>query len=457
MFIDTHAHLEMVQFDVDRDEVIQRAKDAGLLTILTVGSSLEGSFKAIDIAKKYNFIHAAVGIHPHESASVDERQFADLQKLADDPDVIAIGETGLDYFKKYSPAEVQISLFKKHIRLAREIKKPVIVHCRDAWEDTLSILREEKAEEVGGIIHCFSGDRELALKCVDLGFFISFAGPLTYPKAHQLREAAKAVPSERLLTETDCPYLSPQSNRGRRNEPAFVVETAKKLAEIKGLSLEDLGRIIQKNMGDLFGSGEPDSSGKIAYQIRNSLYVNVTMRCTNDCVFCNREKSPVVAGHNLKLGQDPSVEEAIREIGEPSDYDEVVFCGYGEPTLRLDFVKEIAKWVKGKGGKVRINTNGQGNLIHKRNILPELQGLVDAMSVSLNAEDEEKYCLLCRPEFTKGVYSAVKEFISEAAKYIPEVVATSVRVPEVDIQKCKKLAEDELGVHFRVREFNVVG
>lgn len=458
MFIDTHAHLEMEQFDADRAEVIQRAKKAGVGMIVTVGSDLKGSFKAVDIAKQYDFIHAAVGMHPHGSADVDADMLANLEKLARDPIVIAIGETGLDYFKKYASKEAQTQLFKKHIKLAREIKKPVIVHCRDAWEDVLSILKAEKAEEVGGIIHCFSGNREMALKCVDLGFFISFAGPLTYPKSSQLREAAMAVPSERLFTETDCPYLAPQSNRGRRNEPAFVVETAEKLAEIKGVSLEDLGRIVLKNMETLFKMGEPDGLGKPVYRIRNSLYVNVTMRCTNACVFCGRERNPIVAGHNLKLENEPSVEEAIKGIGDPSAYDEVVFCGYGEPTLRLDFVKEVAKRVKEKGGKVRINTNGQGNLIHNRNILPELHGLVDAISVSLNAEDAEHYNLLSQPELGEGAYQAVKEFIKEAVKYIPKVVATAVRVPgRVDIRQCEKLAEEELKVPFRAREFNVVG
>lgn len=458
MLIDTHAHLEMEQFDSDRDETIMRAKAAGLAAILTVGSNLEGSFKAVDIARQHHFIHAAVGIHPHESSNVSEGMLASLERLAHDPMVIAIGETGLDYFKKRASIEAQINLFKKHIQLAREIKKPLIIHCRDAWEDVLSILKAEKAGEAGGIIHCFSGNMEMALKCVDLGFFISFAGPLTYPNASKLIEAAMAVPSERLFVETDCPYLAPQSSRGKRNEPAFVVETAEKLAKIKGISLEDLGRIVLKNMETLFGIGEPYGPGKSVYKIRNSLYVNVTTRCTNDCVFCSRESSPIVAGHNLKLENEPSVEEAIRGIGDPSVYDEIVFCGYGEPTLRLAFVKEVAKWVKEGGGKVRINTNGQGNLIHKRNILPELHGLVDAISISLNAENEERYRLISRPAFEEKVYQAVKDFILEAAKYIPKVVATAVRVPgRVDIRQCEKLAEEELKVPFRVREFNVVG
>ncbi len=458
MFVDSHAHLEMEPFDQDREEAIQRAKDAGVSYILNVGSNLEGSSKAIQIASRHPFISAAVGIHPNESKGIEDHHFKELKKLSKASEVVAIGETGLDYYRNYSPKKVQVDLFKKHIQLAKEVGKPIIIHCRDAWEDLLPILNEEKVGELGGIIHCFSGDGELALKCVDLGFFISFGGPLTYPKAGMLREAAKAVPSERLLTETDCPYLAPQSRRGKRNEPAFVVETSEKLAKIKGIHPGDLGRIVLSNIQTLFGFGENNFSEKITYKIRNSLYVNVTDRCTNNCKFCNRTKNPMVAGYDLSLKKEPTAEETIAGMEDPGQYDEVVFCGFGEPTLRLEFIKTVAQWVKERGGRVRINTNGHGNLIYKRNILPDLKGLVDTISVSLNAENEERYNLLCKPEFGNGSYQAVKDFIRESVKVLPKVIVSVVRVPEnMDVKECEDIAENELGAHFRVREFNVVG
>jgi TatD DNase family protein len=206
----------------------------------------------------------------------------------------------------------------------------------------------------------------------------------------------------------------------------------------------------------LFGIGEVPKKGMITYPIRNSLYLNVTNRCTSACTFCVRYFTDFVKGHNLRLNDEPSAEDLIREIGDPKKYDEVVFCGYGEPTLRLDVIKTVATEVKKRGGRVRIDTNGHGNLIHKRNILPELAGLVDAVSVSLNAQNAELYEKISQPKFGLATYDAVKEFIAEAKKYIPEVTATVVTVPGVDVEACRRIT-DGLGVKLRVREYNVVG
>lgn len=193
------------------------------------------------------------------------------------------------------------------------------------------------------------------------------------------------------------------------------------------------------------------------YRIRNSLYLNLTNRCTSLCTFCHRLDDPVVKGYNLRLEEEPSFEELIRDIGDPTRFKEVVFCGYGEPTLRLDVIKEVARVVKGKGGRVRLNTNGHGNLIHKRNILPELAGLVDALSISLNAECSEKYTALCRPVYGPATYDGVIAFIKEAKQYIPEVTATVVRIPTIDIDACERISREELGIQFRIRELDAVG
>jgi TatD DNase family protein len=196
--------------------------------------------------------------------------------------------------------------------------------------------------------------------------------------------------------------------------------------------------------------------GRITYPIRNSLYLNITNRCTAACTFCVRYHTDFVKGHNLRLGQEPTAEELIKEIGDPTRYAEIVFCGYGEPLLRLDVVKAVSGEVKRMGGKVRIDTNGHANLIYKRNVLPELAGLVDAVSVSLNAHDAELYEKLTQPKFGIAAYEAVKDFIREAKKYIPDVTATVVSAPGVDVEACRRIA-DELGAKFRVREYNVVG
>jgi TatD DNase family protein len=195
----------------------------------------------------------------------------------------------------------------------------------------------------------------------------------------------------------------------------------------------------------------------ITYRIRNTLYLNLTNRCTARCTFCHRLDDPIVKGYNLQLRVEPSAQELICEIGDPTRFDEVVFCGYGEPTLRLEVLKEVARAIKQKGGRVRLDTNGHGNLIHKRNILPELTGLIDAISISLNAENPEKYFAICRPAYGPETYDAVLAFIKEAKQYIPEVIVSIVHLPTVDVKACERIAQQELGVKFRLRELDAIG
>ncbi|WP_305041855.1 TatD family hydrolase [Geoalkalibacter sp.] len=454
--IDTHAHLDNRPFAEDLDQVIARARDNGVRTILTVGCDLASSRQSIALAQRFAEVHAAVGIHPHDALQADDEGLKQLRAMLDAPKVVAVGETGLDFYRDRAPRDAQRLAFRRQIRLAREVARPLIVHDRDAHDEILSILREERASEVGGVIHCFSGDIAMARSCLEMGFYISFPATLTYPRNEELRQVARAVPMERLLLETDCPYLAPQPLRGKRNEPAYVRMTAEKVAEIKGLSLEDVARITTLNAHTLFGIGRAEQSVRIAYAIRNSLYLNITNRCTNACSFCAKFSDFTVKGHRLKLDHEPDAAEVIAAIGDPRSYDEVVFCGYGEPLLRLALIKEVAAWLKQHGCKVRINTDGQANLVHGRNILPELVGLVDCLSVSLNAPDAATYQRLCRSQFGEKAFTGVQDFIREAARAIPEVVASAVTVPGLDIEACRRLAEG-LGATFRAREYNEVG
>ncbi len=457
MLIDSHVHLEMPQFDEDRKEVINRFLVNGVGLIINIGSSLENSKKAVELARKHKFIYATVGIHPHDIKNANAQTYAEIETLLKNEKVVAVGETGLDYYKNYSPHNVQVEGFKRHIQIAKKHNKPIIVHCREAEDEVLSILKNESAKEIGGIIHCFSGSMQFADECLNLGFYISFSGNITYPKAKNLREVVKIVPSDRLLIETDAPFLSPQSKRGKRNEPAFVQYVAEKVAELKILSREDVERNISRNIHRLFGIGDYQDKPKTAYKIRNSLYLNITNRCTNHCVFCERETDPFVQGHNLRLAKEPEIEELWEEIGNPTEYDEIVFCGYGEPTLRLPLILDLAKKIKVHDGKVRLNTNGHGNLIHKRDILPDFEGLIDTISISLNAETEMKYNEICHPGFESNTFEEVKRFIRKSKKYVPNVVATVVDIPnKLDTRECERIAK-ELGVEFRVRSYNVVG
>ena len=455
--VDSHAHLDSKPYTNDMDDVIRHARENGVENILTVGCDLESSRASVDLAIRYPNVYASVGIHPHDASIVNDDVIDELRRMVESVDkVVAIGETGLDFYRDRSPRDQQENSFRKHIQLARKLRKPLIIHDRDAHNDVVRIMQEEHAREAGGVLHCFSGDLDMARKCVEMGFYISFAGPLTYPKNDALRSIAEALPIDVMLVETDCPYLSPQNWRGKRCEPAYVRATAERLAEVKGLTLEDVARITSLNAWRLFGIGNVDQSTRIAYVIRNSLYLNITNRCTNSCTFCAKFRDFTVKGHQLCLEREPSKEEVLKAIGNPSSYDEVVFCGYGEPLLRLALVKEIAAELKQQGITVRINTDGQANLVHGRNILPELEGLVDAISVSLNAPDAATYQEICQSEFGESGYDALKEFLVEAKKHIPSVTATAVTLPGIDIDACRKVA-DELGVDFRERVYNEVG
>jgi TatD DNase family protein len=456
MLIDTHAHLEMREFNDDREDVIKRAREAGVDYIVTIGTTLESSRDAVLLAEKYDFIYAAIGIHPHEVKDILHPAYEVLRRFAKHEKVVAYGEIGLDYFYEHSPKNDQKRKFRDMLREARELGLPVIIHDRDAHEDTMQIVSEEWSPDLGGVMHCFSGDIAMAKKMIDMGFSISIAGPVTFSKAEGLREVVRQIPIEHLLVETDSPYLAPQPLRGKRNEPAYVRHTAEMIAKVKGLTFDDVARITSFNAMQLFGMGKLPDRGRITYPIRNSLYLNITNRCTAACTFCVRYHTDFVKGHNLRLAEEPTAEEIIADIGDPTRYAEIVFCGYGEPLLRLDVVKTVSAEVKRRGGKVRIDTNGHANLIHKRNVLPELAGLVDAVSVSLNAQNGELYEKLSQPKFGPGTYDAVKEFIGEAKKYIPDVTATVVSAPGVDIEACRKIAE-ELDAKFRVREYDVVG
>jgi TatD DNase family protein len=460
--IDTHCHLEMSPYDPDREAVIQRAKDSGLEAMITIGSDLKGNIGGVALSQKYDFIYAAVGFHPHDAKDFTEEIFGQIKAWASPPavqdetgkgKVVAIGEIGLDYHYDYSPREVQRKVFMQQLLYAKEIGLPVIIHSREAEKDTLEIVRESGMRK--GVFHCFSGDLEMAENVISMGFFLSIAGPVTFKKSRKLQEIAGRIPDEYLLIETDAPYLTPEPFRGKRNEPSYILHTAKAVAELRGITLEDVARITTLNAKRLFGIGPLPEKGEVAYKIRDSLYLNITNRCTNRCSFCIKFQSDYVKGHNLKLAGEPDEEELKRAIGDPSRYEEVVFCGYGEPTLRLDLIKNIASWIKQNNGRVRINTNGQGNLIHKRNILPELKGIVDRISISLDAHDRETYNRICRPA-DKNAFNAILEFIREAKQYIPEVNVTVVDIEGVDIGKCRKIAED-LGVGIRIRKHDVVG
>ncbi len=263
--IDSHAHLEFSQFDDDRAAMLERARAAGVETLLAIGSGTSPAERldsAIPFAEQHDWIYATVGIHPHDANAATEEHFARLDELARHPRVIGWGEMGLDYYYDHSPRDVQQTVFRRQLGQARAAKLPVIIHCRDAWDDCLAILEEEwRASGIGGIFHCFTGTLAEARRGLDMGFLISFAGNVTYPKMQHLRDIARELPLENILTETDSPFLPPQGRRGKRNEPAFVVEVAQALGNVRNLPPEQVAATTAANFRRFFRIGAPDTRG----------------------------------------------------------------------------------------------------------------------------------------------------------------------------------------------------
>jgi TatD DNase family protein len=253
MLIDTHAHLTMPEYS-DLAEVVERAKEKGVEIIINASFDLESSQAAVRFAKEFPGLYAAVGIHPHDAHTVTPEMVNELKKLSQNPKVVAIGETGLDYHYTLEHKDKQKEVFREHLRLAQELSLPVIVHDREAHEDVMTIIREENRGDLKGVLHCFSGDLKLAQWAIDMGLYISFTGNVTFKKAQKMSEKVAAIPLEKLLLETDCPYLSPEPHRGERNEPAYLIHTAQKIAEIKNISLAEIEEITTQNAKKLFSA-----------------------------------------------------------------------------------------------------------------------------------------------------------------------------------------------------------
>ena len=269
MFVDSHAHLDGKQFDSDRQDVIRRAQDVGIEAMVAIGNGDGPPIldAGVQLAEKYSWIYATIGIHPHEAKLASEDAFAEMQRLARHPKVIAWGEIGLDYYYDHSPRDTQREVFIRQMELAAAAKLPIVIHCRpsegnaDAWDDCLDLIRSQWAPQaIGGILHCFTGTWAQAERALNMGFMVSFAGNITFAKAQQIRDAASQVPLDRLLIETDCPYLAPVPHRGKRNEPSFVRETARKIGELRGRSMEDIGELTARNFYNFFKISETAES-----------------------------------------------------------------------------------------------------------------------------------------------------------------------------------------------------
>jgi len=452
MFIDTHAHLFYSNFEGEIDQVIERAKEAGVDYIIIPATDIKTAKEVIELTEKYDMIYGAVGIHPHDTKDWNSSLINEIETLASHKKIVAIGEIGLDYYYDYSPKEKQIEAFKAQIDLALKLDLPIVVHNRDSDEDMMKIINSYCGSGLKAQFHCFNGSMEDANELMHMGYMISFTGNITFKKANQLREILKQIRIDQLLLETDSPFLTPEPNRGKRNEPSYVKYVAETVAGVHGISLEEAGRITSFNAFRLFGVGTKLKTS-FTYKIGNALYINVTNRCNSHCSFCRRKTDPVLRGYNLgiKRSEEPDAEVYIKEIGDPKKYDEIVFCGYGEPTIRWSVVKSVARYVKDNGGKTRINTNGHGSHINKRNIAPEFSGLIDEVSISINTFNPKQYAEITGLE--SRMFNEMVTFAKTVKEYVEKVVMTVVSMDEVDIEKTRKTVEDKIGVEFRTRPY----
>ena len=452
MFVDTHCHLFSKEFNDDIDTVIENAKFADVDFIIVPATDIESSKKVIDLIDKYDFIYGAVGVHPHETKDWTPSLLNTIEKLSNHKKILAIGEIGLDYFYDFSPKEKQIESFKAQLDLALNRNLPVIIHNRDADEDMINIISSYAGTGLKAQFHCYSSTLQNAKDLIQMHHFLSFTGNITFNKMNDLREVASNISLDHILLETDSPYMTPVPFRGKRNEPANVKLVAEKLAELHKLSLQEVGKITSFNAFKLFGLGaKPDTI--FTYKIANSLYLNVTNRCNADCTFCKRKTEPIVAGYNLAMtkSEEPPAEIYINEIGDPKEYDEIVFCGFGEPTIRWDVVKKVAKYVKDNGGRTRLNTNGHGSYINKKDITPELSHLIDIVSISLNAVDPREYSEIMRldPSF----FNEMINFAKSSKPFVEKVVMTVVSIDDINLEKVRIIAEQKVGAEFRIRPY----
>ncbi len=416
--------------------------------IINIESNPSKWDRILSIKDKNIFI--AIGI-PSESATIYNNEIENkLLKLIKKNKIIAVGVIGLDYRNKKVSRNIQKKIFQKQLILAKKNNLPVIISCPYSYKDCYKILKKIYKDKVKGIINFNSENKKQIKSFIDLGMFVSFSSDIIFGRDKKAAEIISLVPQNKLLIRS---LNLKNKNKDYSKLISDIKKTVKEIALIrKKVSVEDIARIVSYNTISLFRL-PIELKDKYTYKIRNSLYINLTNRCTNRCDFCPRLKKPVVKGYYLKLKKEPTVKEVIKEIGDPKKFDEIVFCGYGEPTIRLKTIKKIAKWVKENSGKTRLNTNGHANMIAGHNVLPELKSLIDVISISLNFHNEDLYLKHCHPIFGKKTWDELLEFIKEAKKNISKVVLTVVEgYQEVDIDKCQKIA-DNLGVDFRRRTY----
>jgi TatD DNase family protein len=453
---DTHAHLEHDDFAADVAAVVERARAAGVRYVVVPVCAAADAPRGLELARRFDGVYFAAALHPNCGLPLDDAEAAGIRAALArgkaEGLAVAVGECGLDYHYMALPRDEQLETLRWHLELARELDLPIILHQREAEGDMRRAVEDAGVPPRGAVLHCFSGKREYYGWARARGIHVSFTGNLTFDaKVRKRRGIFAGLDLGATMLETDAPYMTPAPHRGKRNEPAYLPLVARALSARAGLGVEDVYAETTTTARRFFGL-PPDFGGAIIYRLRNSLYLNVTNRCTNECRFCIRETAPGVGGHDLRLHMEPTAYEVLAAVGDPTAYDEVVFCGYGEPTLRWEVVKEVARGVKERGGAVRLNTNGSANLTEGRDVTAEMAGLFDKVSVSVNAAAPADYERLCRPASGSRAWPALEEFVAGAKRAVGAVEVTAVTAPGAHAEAVKDLAR-RWGAGFRLRRY----
>ncbi len=449
---DSHCHLHFNHFEEDLSSVVEDSRNAGISHIMIPSIDLETAEISANIAEKYN-LYSAAAFHPEHlpEERVEESEWLSLKRVLLRPRTIAVGETGLDYHHQtYSP-EKQHLWFRRHIQFAEATGYPLIVHSRGAEEEVLRQLPESLSVPV--ILHCWGGDTSLTENAVSRGFYIGVDGPLTYRKNRKLRDLIRLIPREKLLVETDSPFLPPEPFRGKRNEPAFCRSIVIQIRELwnTDLSIEKTSYILWENAMRAYGLHPDNRRADIVYRYGDSLYVNLTSRCQNSCSFCIRKSADGLGGYNLKHLHDPAENLVLSTIEAfpIEEFTELVFCGFGEPTLRDGLLVRSAKAARARGVKTRLNTNGLcTSFLDSQQVIDILQ-CFDSVSISLNASGAKEYNRVS-PSTVTDSWEHLMKFIKLVKRTSINSQVSAVRNSGADLQRVQALAE-RLQMPLRIR------
>jgi TatD DNase family protein len=418
--IDSHCHLNLSQFEDDFDETVGRALGDGVTAMMNIGYDRDSARDTMGLIERYPFIYGAVGVHPHDAEKLDDDLYNEITGYLDHPRVVAVGEIGLDFYRDLSPREVQRDVFVRMLRLARERGKPVVIHCRDAFEDVVATLAAE-GSGYRGIFHAFNGTEEEARRVLDLGFHIGVGGVVTYRNSPLSRTVA-SIPLNRMVLETDSPYLTPHPLRGHRNEPAYVARVAREVASILKVTPAELDAATDRNYLEAMGI-PPEQAPRGVYRVKDTVYIQTT-------------PGPFA-------GLD-----AIDTAGVA----EAVVCGFGEPLEHKDRVVDAARWAAERGLRVRLHTAGLGNMIAGADVTPELAEYVDEVVVAFHGTTAAQHEQTAQAGVDPKAFEAMRDFMRRALGAGMDAVCEFVAAPHFEAEPCREFAR-ELGAQYDIRMY----